>query len=1135
MDVLVWPRSLGLEGYEAAFRENEIDETVLPSLTHETLKELGVSAVGHRLKLLDAVAALRAKAPSADVATASSAPSASPEDRAERRQVTVMFSDLVGSTALSARMDPEDYREVISAYQNSVAETVSRFGGFVAKYMGDGVLIYFGYPQAHEDDAERAVRAGLQLVSAVGDLKTHATLQTRVGIATGLVVVGDLIGSGASQEQTIVGETPNLAARLQGIAEPNSVVIAEGTRKLVGNCFDLEDLGAQDLKGIAGPVRAWAALRASSAEGRFEAFHASGLTELVGREEELELLLRRWSKAKGGEGQVVLLSGEAGIGKSRLTAALLERLATEPHTRLRYFCSPQHTDSAFYPIIGQMERAAGLAHDDKPQAKLDKLDAVLAQTSTSTEDAALFAEMLSLASDGRYPALELAPEQHRQRTLEALTLQLAELARQQSVLMIVEDAHWTDPTSLEAFGRTVDRIKTLPVLLIVTFRPEFNAPWVGQSHVTSLALNRLGEREAAAIIAHLVGNNALPADVLAEIVERTDGIPLFVEEMTKAVLEEESEGAARRIVAAVPSPALAVPASLHASLMARLDRLGTAKEVAQIGSAIGREFSHALLAAVARKSEAELGSALDRLVQAGLLFRQGEPPQASYLFKHALVQDAAYGTLLREPRRALHARIAKAIESHFAQIAETQPETLARHSTEAGLIEKAATLWGKAGLRSLERSALLEAIEQLTRALNQIATLPGTPALRREQFKLQVALITPLINIQGYAAAETKAAVEQARLLIEQAEALGEPPEDPLLLFAVLAGVWIANFVVFNGDAVRDLAAQFLALAEKQRATVPLMDGHRFVGTSLLFTGNIAAGRGHLDQAIALYDPAGHRPLATRFSQNAGVTILAWRSLALWLLGYPDAAQSDNDDGLKKAREIGQAATLMPALSRIAILNTIFRNYVAANAQAQELVALAEEKGSPYWKVIGMIARANVLALTGRASEAVEMLTSEISVYRTMGGTVFAPLTFPIMARAYTELRQFEEAWRCIGEAMTAVETAKEKWCEAEVHRVAGEIALKCPEPDAAKAEAYFERALTVARAQEAKSWELRAATSLARLWRDQGKPQQARELLAPIFGWFTEGFDTPDLKEAKALLLARHSVLPDQSTNPTS
>ena len=732
-----WLQKLGMSEYEQCFAENRIDFSVLPDLTDQHLKDLGI-ALGDRLKMLRAIRELSI------AVSAPRQPEPQPQDTAERRQVTVMFSDLVGSTALSARMDPEDLREVISAYQKCAAETVQRFGGFVAKYMGDGVLIYFGYPQAHEDDSERAVRAGLELVAAVTALKTRAPLQTRVGIATGLVVVGDLIGSGAAQEQAIVGETPNLAARLQGIAEPNSVVIAESTRKLLGNLFELEDLGARDLKGIAGPVRAWAALRESSAEGRFEAFHASGLTELVGRQEELDLLFRRWSKAKIGEGQVVLLSGEAGIGKSRLTAALLERLTSEPHARLRYFCSPQHTDSAFYPIISQTERAAGMAHDDTAQAKLDKLDAVLAQTSTPIQDAALFAEMLSLPNDGRYPALGLAPEERRQRTQEALTAQLAGLTRHRPALMIVEDAHWVDPTSLEVFGRMVDQIRTLPVLLIVTFRPEFNAPWAGRSHVTSLALNRLGEREAAAIIARIVGNKDLPADVKAEIMERTDGIPLFVEEMTKAVLEAESEGEARKTTAAVPSPALAVPASLHASLMARLDRLGPAKEVAQIGAAVGREFSHVLLAAVIPKPEADLRSALDRLIDAGLLFRQGVPPHATYLFKHALVQDAAYGTLLREPRRALHARIAETLEGQFADIAESQPELLARHYTEAGLIEKAVSFWGTAGQRSLARSALLEGAEQLKRALDQIATLPATPDLRREEIKLHVAFANAL-------------------------------------------------------------------------------------------------------------------------------------------------------------------------------------------------------------------------------------------------------------------------------------------------------------------------------------------------------------------------------------------------------
>src|SRR6516162_8325106 len=619
MDPTGWLQSIGLERYAAAFRENEIGETVLPHLTAEDLKDIGVGPVGHRRKLLDAIAVLLTGAEGAASDEVLSQPSLWSQDSGERRQVTVMFSDLVGSTALSARMDLEDLREVISAYQTSVAETVRRFRGFVAKYMGDGVLIYFGYPAAHEDDAERAVQAGLALIDAVAALTAPEPLRVRIGAATGLVVVGDLVGSGEAQERGIVGETPNLAARLQGIAEPNRVVIAEATRRLIGNLFELQDLGPRELKGIAGPVRAFAVLRASSVEGRFEAMHAGGLTPLVGREDELELLSRRWARAKTGEGQVVLLSGEAGIGKSRLSAAIMEAIAAEPHTLLRYFCSPQHTDSAFYPIIGQFERAAGFAHDDTLQTKLDKLDALLAQTLTSKQDAALLAEMLSLPNGGRYPALELAPEQRRQKTLAALGVQLETLARASPVLMILEDAHWADPTSLEAFGRTVDQIVSLRVLLIVTFRPEFEAPWVGQPHVTALALNRLGDRNVAALIDRVVGNNPLPADIRKDIIERTDGIPLFVEEMTKAVLEAGGELEAMQTAAVVPSPARAVPASLHASLMARLDRLGPAKELAQIGAALGREFSHALLAAVVRKPEPELGSALGRLVQAGLL------------------------------------------------------------------------------------------------------------------------------------------------------------------------------------------------------------------------------------------------------------------------------------------------------------------------------------------------------------------------------------------------------------------------------------------------------------------------------------------------------------------------------------
>jgi predicted ATPase/class 3 adenylate cyclase len=1110
-----WLEKLGLGQYAQRFAENGIDLSDLRHLTDQDLKDIGV-LLGHRRRMLAAIAELVGAVPATLQSTAEI--ESKPQD-AERRQLTVMFCDLVGSTALSARLDPEDLRGIIGAYHRCCTEVIERNGGFVAKYMGDGVLTYFGYPRAHEDDAERAVQAGLALIETVGKLGVQESLQVRVGVATGLVVVGDLVGSGEAQERGVVGETPNLAARLQGIAAPNTIVIAEGTRRLLGNLFELEDLGPKDLKGIAGPVRAFAALRARSVESRFEALHTSGLTALVGREEETELLLRRWSKAKSGEGQVVLIGGEAGIGKSRLTAALMESLGGEPHTRLRYFCSPQHTDSALYPIIGQMERAAGLEHDDEPQARLDKLDALLARTSTSTEDAALFADMLSLPNDGRYPVLDLTPEQRRQSTLQALTSQLACLARRNPVLMIVEDAHWVDPTSLEVFGRTVDRIKALPVLLIVTFRPEFNAPWVGQSHVTILTLNRLGECEVAVIIARLVGNNELPADVMAEIVERTDGIPLFVEEMTKAMLEAESEGAAQRMVAAVPSPALAVPASLHASLMARLDRLGAAKEVAQVGSAIGREFSHALLASVVRQTGAELGRALDRLIQAGLLFRQGVPPHATYLFKHALVQDAAYGTLLREPRRALHARIAETLENQFAEIAESQPELLARHCTEAGLIDKAVSLWGKAGQRSLDRSALAEAAEQLTRSLDQIATLPSTPALRGKQIELQVALITPLIHVKGWAAPETKAAAERGRVLIEQAEALGEPPEDPLLLFSVLYGIWIESFAAFDGETVCNLAAQFLVLAEKQAATVPLMVGHRLMGISLLCTGDIARARAHFDRAITLYDPVEHRPLATRFGVDIGVSILSYRSLALWVLGYSGAALADAENAVRDAREINHVATFMYALHNTSLAHIWSGNYGAANAQLDEVVSLANQKRSLYWKANGILLRGWLFALTGKAPNAIQTLTSGLTAYRSTRSTNWVPLHLSYLAKAHAELDQFDDAWRCADEAITIAHATNERWCEAELHRTAGEIALTLSERDAPKAEAYFERALAVARQQQAKSWELRAAMSMARLWRDQGKRQQAHDLLAPIYGWFTKGFDTLDLKEARALL----------------
>jgi class 3 adenylate cyclase/predicted ATPase len=1099
-----WLKTLGLSEYAERFAESDIDTSVLRDLTDQDLKELGVS-LGHRRKMLRAIAELAGVAPTSPQPALTEPKS---QDSAERRQVTVMFSDLVGSTALSARMDPEDLREVISAYQKCVTATVDRFGGFVAKYMGDGVLIYFGYPQAHEDDAERAVRAGLELIRTVGGLKSSAPLQTRVGIATGLVVVGDLIGSGDAQERGIVGETPNVAARLQSIAEPNIVVIAESTRNLLGNLFELEDLGAKDLKGVIGPVRAWAALRASSAEGRFDALHASGLTALVGREEEFTLLLRRWSKAKTGEGQVVLLSGEAGIGKSRLTAALLERLADEPHTRLRYFCSPQHTDSAFNPIIGQMERAAGLVHDDTPQARLDKLDTVLAQTATSIQDAALFAEMLSLPNDGRYPALELDAPQRRQKTLEALTSQLAGLASQRPVLMIVEDAHWIDPTSLEVFGRTVDQIKTLSALLIVTFRPEFNAPWAGRSHVTSLALNRLGERETTAIIARLVGNKELPADMMAEIVERTDGIPLFVEEMTKAVLEAESEGEGRRTAAAVPSPALAVPASLQASLMARLDRLGPAKEVAQIGAAIGREFSHALLAAVVRQSEAELGSALDRLIAAGLLFRQGVPPHASYLFKHALVQDAAYGTLLRAKRHELHARIASALEQQFLDVCETQPEVLARHYTQAELAQQAIGYWQRAGNRAAKRSANQEAVAHFRNARELLEALPDKAAHAEQELQLLIALGPALMTTRSSAAPEIGSVYARARELAGNSGRVAD-------LFPTVWGAWLVAFTSGDFATAGRLLDELFGMANTSGDSALILQAHHAAWPTFMVTGPLAKARQHIAGGLALYRRETHGGQALQYGgHDPSVCGHAIGALIDEVMGYPDRAVQQMQEGLELARGLDHGPTLAQALWFAAELHQIRREPEKVKDFVSVALPLLANHGSAVGVANATMLRGWARVMQGNNDEGLAVVREGLAAWRVTGSKYHAPYRLARAAEAHLVAGQTDDGLRLVHEA---IDKTGDSWLAPELHRLKGELLLKAGRRD--EAEECLDQALIVAQAQNARLLELRAAMSMAGLKRDQGKRQEARDLLAPVYGWFTEGFETLDLKEAKALL----------------
>ena len=796
MDVGEWLRSLGLSRYEEAFREAEIGPDVLADLTGGDLEKLGVP-LGDRKRLLKAIASFGPAQMVAEPRGLSPTPSSI--DAAERRQLTVMFCDLVGSTAISTRLDPEDMREVIAAYQKCVSETVRRFGGFVAKYMGDGVLAYFGYPRAHEHDAERAVRAGLAIVEAAPTLQTAAgaPLHVRVGLATGIVIVGDLLGSGEAQERGVVGGTPNLAARLQGIAEPDSVVIAESTRKLLGELFELVDLGPQKLKGVGGPTLAFAALRESSQANRFEALHPGGLAALVGRDAECELLLRLWAKAKGGRGQVALISGEAGIGKSRLTAEFLERLPGEPHTRLRYFCSPQHSDSALYPVIGHIERAANFAREDDAKTRLDKLEAVLSVLNVgrgrcaSGRDA-VPSERRPLSHIGPRPAptaaenaCSVGPPDRRDcaRNAGADGLRGRPLGRS-----FEPGSHW--PARGQDRGLATPAVRHLPAGI---------RPAVGRASACdgahdqpprsprSDSADRPGRRRQATCGKYPARHRRA---------RRRNTLVCGGDDEGGAGGRGRGRGGTHGRFSAVSRTGRS--ASLHASLMARLDRLGPAKAVAQIGAAIGREFSHALLVSITGETEPELAASLDRLLQSGLLSREGTPPHAMYLFKHALVQDAAYGTLLREPRRALHARIAGAIEEQFPEVAESQPETLARHCTEAGQIEKAASLWGKAGQRSLGNAAFPEAEGQLTRALAQITSLPSAPTLRREQIKLQVGLSYALMQTKGYGASETKTAFELARVLIQRAEALGEPAEDPLALFSILYGVWVWNFAAFN-------------------------------------------------------------------------------------------------------------------------------------------------------------------------------------------------------------------------------------------------------------------------------------------------------------------------------------------------
>jgi len=1036
---------------------------------------------------------------------------ASTPAEAERRQLTVMFCDLVGSTMLSTRFDPEDLREIVGAYHCCVADTVGRFAGFVAKYMGDGVLVYFGYPEAHEDDAERAVRAGLAVINAVGRLDVPESLNVRLGIANGLVVVGDLIGAGAAQERGVVGETPNLAARLQALAAPDTLVISENTRRQIGGLFEIEDLGLQPLAGFAEPQHAWRVLGESGVVSRFEALRSEA-TPLIGRDEELDLLLRRGQQAKAGEGRVVLISGEPGIGKSRLTAELGARIADEPHTRLRYFCSPHHQDSALYPFIVQLERASGFARDDTVEQKLDKLREVLAPCARGDDEIEQLAELLSLpnsASD-----LTLSPQRKRQKLLGALLHQLEALARNRPVLMIFEDAHWIDPSSRELLDLIFARISRLRVLLIVTFRPEFQHAWSGQPHVSVLALNRLGERDGTALVERLAGNAGLSHEIVTEIVERADGVPLFVEELTKAVLETgKRDNRSAALLATSPLPNLAIPATLHASLIARLDRLGPiAKEVAQIGAVIGREFSYELIVAVAERPEPELEIALARLTNAELLFCRGTPPHSSYLFKHALVQDVAYATLLRSRRHHLHAAIATVLERDFPEIIAAQPELLAYHCTEAGLTEKAIDNWHRAGEDAIERSANLEAIAHLTRGLKILEDLPEGPQRDEKELAFQVALLTPLFAAR-FGSAEGERAAARALELSRRTDA------DQWALFRALFGLSMTYAVRGKIGIGREAAEQLLLVGERLHDPEPLGYAHHAMGNNLLWFAELDAARTHLEKGIALYQPKWNRSLAFYFGFNCSSNCHFFVARVLWHLGYPDQALRCAEQAVAIATAISHPVSRAGALSWAAALHQLRGEVGRAREIAEADLVLTTEEMIPFFRSHAVILRGWALVQQGQGEEGIAQLREGLAAYRATGAELECSHWLALLAEAYGYTDQPVEALRLIAEALDHVVQTGVVYYEAELHRLDGELRLRLDTPDEQRAETGFHRALEIARQQQAKSWELRAATSLARLWGNQGRRGAARDLLAPVYDWFIEGSDTADLKAAKGLL----------------
>ncbi len=1028
-----------------------------------------------------------------------------PRSHSERRQLTVLSCELVDSTAFAANADPEDIVRVVQSFQDACAAITAQMGGSIAGLMGHEILALFGYPKAHEDDAERAVHAGLDLMAKAGELRPSGKpVGVRIGIATGVVVVAD---------QNAVGEPATIAPRLRNIAPPNSVIVSASTRRLLGRAFDCEDPDLYELAGVPEKVAACRVTGKRAVESRFSSMRRARLTNFVGRQHELQQLVALWQLAEAAKGQVALLCGEAGIGKSRVCEVLLDRIAEEPHITIRYQCSPHHGNSPFYPVIDQLEHAVRFEREDAPDVKLKKLETALAEAGTPTPaDIRSYAALLSIPT-GEGPAPGVTPQRQKELTIAALIRQVLGLARKAPVVVVVEDVHWADSSTLELVSRIIASIRTARVLVLISFRPEFFPQWLDEPHVTTLRLDRLGREQTESIIFDVAGRKGLPPEIDAQIISKTDGVPLFVEELTKTVLESGVlQDVGDRYVTVGPRQPLTIPVTLLDSLTARLDRLGPAKEIAQIGAAIGREFPYRLLAAVAPVSELLLHAALAQIAAPELIFVRGEPPDSTYVFKHALVQDAAYGTLLRSKRRQLHSRIADALEEGFPETVETQPELVAHHLIQAGRTERAIDYLRKAGQRTIERSANAEALEHLTRALELLQSRPKGPARTRASFGLEVMLSHAMIARHGYAARETVEVLLRAKAHIDDST-------DPSQKFAILYGIWACHYVGGEVAKQTDAAAEFLAEAKRHNATAALCVAHRIVGTTYVTKGDFAAGLRHLERARALYDPKQHAQLQYQYGQDLGAAALCYLSWALWHLGYVDQASEVAAEAVKSAEELSHPHTLAYTICHARGMIDIFRRSSEdMRSYAGSVVSLCNEHGLLHWVACGRILEGWADTCRGDLDQGIEALHAGVAAWRKAGARLWVPIFLALEAKAHAKGGRSDASLRAIEQAIAISEETGERWCIAEVLRIKAGL-LMATDRACNQIETLLLKSLAIARHQQARCWELRTACDLAKLWQGKGRGKEALQLLQSIYAQFTEGFDTADLRHAKLVM----------------